>query len=82
MMILKCITIYVLIGWLYEGICFLIFGGIEKYFDAVLDELEDRERYSKESIDFAIVFTIIVMPFVWPMMITAGVKYLIGTRKD
>jgi Na+-driven multidrug efflux pump len=77
MMVLKCITIYLIIGWIFEGICFLVFGGIEKYFDEIFDTLGGKEKYSQKVIDFATKFTIIVMSFIWPYLIGYVIYYCV-----
>lgn len=73
MMILKCITIYLIIGWLYEGISYVLLGGINKYWDEVIKEENFDKLYSQETLDSAIRFSIVVIPFVWPGCISYGI---------
>lgn len=82
MMILKCITIYLIIGWLYEGIHYVLMGGINKYWDEVIKEEDYDKRYSQELLNFAIIFSIIIIPFAWPACLGYSICYGIKKYKE
>lgn len=80
-MILKCITIYLIIGWIFEGIEYLCAGGINKFWDEFITNGDYDKTMSQNLIDFATIFSIIIIPFIWPYLIGYCIYYRIKASK-